>query len=346
MTTLRKRLVTDPEGAAGDPAMPWLGRALDPLEAGHELAAACPALRDRPPPASISIMRYRPGRRCLIRYRFPDGRGDVIGKATLKGVHRRSLAVQTHLFANGFAATAADGIAVPEPLGAVPALGLWLQRAVGGRPLQAMLRHTEATAAAARAGEALAKLHRSPPAPGRPWSIADELAVLEARLCRLADDRPDLACRAESLLAACRAAAEHLPEGAPRGIHRDFYPEQVLIDGRSLHLVDLDLYALGDPALDAGNFVAHLIEAAIREMGEATALDPLRRSFLSRFLALSPAVDPRAVAIYTLLSLARLVQISTTIAGRDHATLDLLAAAEAMGDAAPLKRPASGRATS
>ena len=33
-------------------------------------------------------------------------------------------------------------------------------------------------------------------------------------------------------------------------IHRDFYPDQVLVDGARVYLLDLDLYSLGEPPLD------------------------------------------------------------------------------------------------
>jgi aminoglycoside phosphotransferase (APT) family kinase protein len=45
-------------------------------------------------------------------------------------------------------------------------------------------------------------------------------------------------------------------ETAP--VHRDFYDKQVLIGEKRVTLVDVDTLAWGDPALDLGNFLAHL----------------------------------------------------------------------------------------
>ncbi len=311
----------------GDPALPTLPAAVDPVVAGDAFAAACPALAHRPPIAGIAVLRYRPGRRCLLRYRFADGTSAIIGKLTAKGVHKRGLAVQRRLRLAGFDDAAADGIAVPEPLGAVPALGLWLQREVPGRPLQACLEEHAAARHCARAAMALVKLHRQPAgAEARAWTIADELAVLDARLLELAASRAELGQTLATLRARCHAAAARLPAAPPCGIHRDFYPEQLIVDGDRLHLVDLDLYSRGDPALDAGNFIAHLLEAAIRGRGDATAHAPLVTAFRDRFLALSPATSPAAVAIHTLLSLARLAQISTRVPGRGQTTQAILEA--------------------
>ena len=70
------------------------------------------------------------------------------------------------------------------------------------------------------------------------------------------------------LLARCRKLAGGLPALAPRALQRDFYPDQVIVGPGGLALVDLDLFAEGDAALDAGNFVAHLSEWALRERGD------------------------------------------------------------------------------
>src|SRR4030067_3421814 len=40
--------------------------------------------------------------------------------------------------------------------------------------------------------------------------------------------------------------------------HRDFHDKQILKNGRYLYILDWDLSCLADPALDLGNFLAHL----------------------------------------------------------------------------------------
>jgi hypothetical protein len=319
-----------PDIVKADAAMPTLRAALDPFLARRAFARDCPALAHEPPIAAIRILRYRPGRRCLLRYGFADGTPAVIGKVTAKGVHRRGLAVQQRLRRAGFDGSAHDRIAVPEPLGAVPSLGLWLQCEVPGRPLQDCLDEPWATSACERAATTLVKLHRVPPEPEtRAWTIADELALLDERLGRLAACRTDLGPAVEALRRGCHAAAARLPKTTPRGIHRDYYPEQLVVDGALVHLVDLDLYSLGDPALDAGNFIAHLTEAAIRTRGDRAAYAPLVAAFRDRFLAESPGTAASSVAIYTLLSLARLAEISTRMADRRRTTRAILEACAA-----------------
>ncbi len=95
------------------------------------------------------------------------------------------------------------------------------------------------------------------------------------------------------------------------GIHRDFYADQVIAADARLTLVDLDLYAAGDPALDVGNFLAHLMEQSLRERGDPEALHDREEALRGRFLELAPDVSRAAVEAYTTLSLARHVFLST-----------------------------------
>ncbi|GMQ80383.1 MAG: hypothetical protein BMS9Abin04_365 [Planctomycetia bacterium] len=157
---------------------------------------------------------------------------------------------------------------------------------------------------------------------------ADELAILQQRLPAVAQSHPRLRKRIARLLEACTQLAGELPVAASCGIHRDFYPDQVLVDGQRLYLVDFDLYCRGDPALDAGNFAGHLIELGLRRFGDPNRLRPVERAFVERFLALSPDTAPAAVDIYTTLTLARHVSLSTQFHSRRHLTERLLGICE------------------
>ncbi|MBD3334077.1 MAG: phosphotransferase, partial [Candidatus Eisenbacteria bacterium] len=46
--------------------------------------------------------------------------------------------------------------------------------------------------------------------------------------------------------------------GPPCLIHRDLYPEQILVDDGRPGFIDLDELAAGEAELDLGNFIAHL----------------------------------------------------------------------------------------
>jgi thiamine kinase-like enzyme len=120
-------------------------------------------------------------------------------------------------------------------------------------------------------------------------------------------------------------------------IHRDFYPDQVLVDRDRLWLVDLDLCCQGDPALDIGNFIAHITEQSLRETGDPIAMDTQASAFREAYLqAAATAIDRqrdesslhRAIELYTVLSLVRHIHISTRIRDRHHLTETLLTLCE------------------
>jgi aminoglycoside phosphotransferase (APT) family kinase protein len=62
----------------------------------------------------------------------------------------------------------------------------------------------------------------------------------------------------QSAAAAARRLAS-LPPVVPVPIHRDLHDKQVLVEpGGGIGVLDFDTLALGDPALDLGNLLAHL----------------------------------------------------------------------------------------
>lgn len=114
-------------------------------------------------------------------------------------------------------------------------------------------------------------------------------------------------------------------------LHRDFYQDQILErNGRpgDMVLLDLDLLCQGHAALDAGNYLAHIIEFAIRHYGSIHALQQHQDAFLSTFLTYSATANKQSVDIYTTLSLARHIYLSTQFADRKHTTETLLALCE------------------
>jgi len=151
-------------------------------------------------------------------------------------------------------------------------------------------------------------------------------AVLVAHLTH-AD--PEWSARLAKILSACEALAAATPASTACGIHRDFYPSQVIVDGHRLWLLDFDLYCLGDPALDAGNFIGHVTEKALRELGHAKALEDFERVLEDSFLELSGQHTRAAVHTYAVLTLARHIFLSTRFTERAHLTEKLIELCEA-----------------
>lgn len=310
-----------------DPRIPSLQRALDPARARPALAALLG--RDLRLEA-VTVVRHKPGRRCLIAYTL-DGGGVVLGKVRARGLDARSYRAQRALWEAGFHDASQDGVSVAEPLGLVPALAMWCQRVVPGRPLEAELPGPGGEALCGRVACAVHKLHGSALRPERAHTVEDELRTLEGRLADLASERPALRPRLRRLLNACRRLAADLPLATPRPLHRDFYQDQLLVDGDRLTLLDFDLCAWGDPALDVGNFAGHLTELALRTRGDEVALAEQEAALVEGYLAkvgANPKRVERAIDVYKTLTLARHIALSRRFPARTHTTEALLALCE------------------
>jgi aminoglycoside phosphotransferase (APT) family kinase protein len=70
---------------------------------------------------------------------------------------------------------------------------------------------------------------------------------------------PGEACAAERLAEALIGSAEASEPAEEWVVHGDLYESQVLVDGETLGLIDLDDLGPGDPLLDGANFSAHLL---------------------------------------------------------------------------------------
>lgn len=281
----------------------------------------------------LQLRRHKRGRRALIEYGLEVHRARGLEPVTLlakmrrRGVDADNLRCLRELhnsWANHPSREQDDLIAIPEVHGAIPEFGMTLQRRVPGVPLGELLSKHEGALAARRAADAICKLHRSNLNPERIHTVDDELKILTSRFAALASDRPKWRGRLSRLHRACREAAAILPVGAPSPIHRDFYHDQLLLDGSRVWLLDLDLLCLGDPWLDAGNFVGHLLEWSVRSPAERPALENAAAAFTERFVESVGRNRRDALEIYTTLTLARHVSISAQFPDRAFWTGEIL----------------------
>ena len=319
-------VVYDAPALASDPTWAFLRDALDPRAAPRHLApslaradATEAILRE------IRVSRHKPGRRCIVEYAFETSGAPhglvILGKSRIKGLAANGHFALESLWDAGFRPSRSP-VCVPQPLGAIPAWRMTLQRKVKGDPASAGLAGPDGAAIAARAAEAIHLLHTKGIAPIRAHTVGDELRILRERLSQLVELFGP--ARIQALLYNCVRIAAQLPRCRPRPVHRDFYPAHVLVDGERLWLIDLDLYSAGDPALDAGNFLAHMIEERLRREGTADGLSDTESAFESRYAQLAESHVVPAIRIYTTLSLTRHVHLSTQYPERLHTTEALL----------------------
>ena len=318
-------VVADPFGVRADARMPFLAAALDPEGARLHLQSAL-SLRfnlEWLQLHEIRVTRYKPEKRCLMEYeadlKLRNGsiqHISLVGKARAKGLNEKSYHALKSFREAGLTEQAVDGIAVPEPMGTIPDFHMYLQRKAPGIAATHLLLQVTGLGLAGRIAEAIHKLHCAEVPTLRRHTIREELSILEKRLNQLSETAPQWKTRITHLFQSCCEIAASIPEPKYCGIHRDFYPDQVLVEGNHLYLLDFDMYCEGDPALDAGNFLGHLSEESLRTYGDPDLLQDCKEAFRSRFLQLSGASSSNAIRVYEELTLARLVSLSAQFPDR------------------------------
>ncbi|WP_298288592.1 aminoglycoside phosphotransferase family protein [Novosphingobium sp.] len=297
-----------------DPAMPSLEAALSPQAAAAAFARAgldCTVAQAR-------SVRHKPARRCLIAYDLVDNNGRTIralGKMRAKGADRRSFDLHQDLRGHD--------IAVPRPVLFVPELGMWLQEVVPGRSFDPAAMPPDMVA------KAISRFHKAPLRPHRQHRLGDELSILGTRLSALAARHPDLAARIERLSREAHRRVAGSGSGPLHLIHRDFYQDHLILSGDELYLIDLDQCCLGDPAIDIGNFTAHLIELGLRQHGDAGRFRHWQQAFVANCCELNPALDRARVSMCEWLTLIRLVEIADRMPERRSTMMPLLELCEA-----------------
>jgi hypothetical protein len=206
---------------------------------------------------------------------------------------------------------------------------MWLQQKVPGTISSKMLMGADGIALARRIADAIHKLHRAGVPAERTHTMADELQILHECLSRVTRARPEWSSRIKRILGASDKLGASTPAPRACGIHRDFYPAQVLVHKRWLYLLDFDLYCLGDPGLDVGNFIGHMTEESLRTFGDPSALKAQEQALEERFIELSGEAVRPAVHAYTTLTLVRHICLSTQFPERSAFTERLMQLSEA-----------------
>ncbi len=329
-----KIFVSDRFGAVADSEMPTLALALDPVETKREFKRRLPRLSGASGTLrlkAIRVVRYKPGKRCVVEYDvrvqrpgLPPEAVTLIGKIRRRRSGKGGYRLLERIWKAGFDSASADGISVPEPIGFIPRFQMWLQRKVAGETATRRLAAPDGVELARQIAAASHKLHQASIPAERRHGMADELRILGECLAKVAELRPSWSTRLERVLAACDHLGARVPAPRLRGIHRDFYPAQVVVNGARIYLIDFDLYCAGDPALDIGNFIGHMTEQSLRELGDARAMTEQERALEERFVELSGDQCRPAIEAYATLTLVRHVYLSTQTAERQKFTEALM----------------------
>ena len=106
--------------------------------------------------------------------------------------------------------------------------------------------------------------------------------------------------------------ANVLPPAGPTALlHRDFYYSQVLIWKNDVTIIDIDLLAEGDPAIDVANFSAHMDYLGLEQQCDFSAYTAERRRFKEAYEAATTvnATFWQRVLFYEKATLFRLLRV-------------------------------------
>jgi Phosphotransferase enzyme family len=208
-----------------------------------------------------------------------------------------------------------DGVRVPEVTAADSDHGTMDCRALPGRMLHDILADptrttAEVTAAGRAVGLAVARLHACPPPSTlRTHDATDELVVTR-RWLRQASDH-GLLDGAGRVVRQRLEDAKRLLADAPcetAFLHRDLHDKQVVVDdGGVVGVLDLDLAATGEPALDLANLLVHLELRSLQGLCSAARARACAEAVVDGY---APGLDTgRRVPAYALTTWLRLAAV-------------------------------------
>jgi hypothetical protein len=271
-----------------DTALPAMPSLTDPSLSRALLEGAIRATRGDLADIQIAgctptVMRYREGRRCTIRYEleyaidvrqdhWPDG---MIAKVYEGDEGRGTFAAMTALWASPLRESSTVRIA--EPLAFIPEQSVMVQGLVPGD--RSMKEHVktaftgglaagvEALASPVRkAGRGLGELHTSKALVGPVVTWEQQVAAVRHAGDELATVVPALVDAMEPLVAKLEALGEAESAGALVPTHRSFRPAQILLDHDDIAFIDFDGFVQAEAGLDLALFRTTLCDLSLRAL--------------------------------------------------------------------------------
>ncbi|MFN8058311.1 MAG: phosphotransferase [Vicinamibacterales bacterium] len=242
------------------------------------------------PEAPCRVMRYRPGKRCTLRFDGPGGPtfvkvfADDSGAVLQEDARRLWRAARAGRL----------GFEMPEPLGWDATRRALSQKAVPGSPLLTRLGAATGGELAEAMGRALATLVRAGATPSLRFDADVQRARSRRYLAEIASRVPAAAAAADAFLARLDTAHAALEPRPLVPIHGAPHVNQWLLDGDRLGLVDFDRFSMGDPELDVATFLGELDF----EDGFESRLDEVSGRFTEGYESVAWPLDRARLRLY------------------------------------------------
>jgi hypothetical protein len=286
-------------------ALPILPQLTDPEESRalleQSISAGAPAYRDiRIQECQPTVLNYKPGSRCTIRYdlRYADADTSKGWPTTaIAKVYRGDKGEQAY---GGMMAlwrsplSSSQVVDIAEPLAYIPEHKLLVQATLDEEQtleelLRATLRNGDSAAQRRLEGfvrataAGLAELHLSGARATENLTWDDRITTIPEAIERIAAVAPDVAESVQPLFERLQLLAATYPADPLVPSHGTFDSDQVLIAQQRISFIDFDSFCMAEPALDVGHFRAAIMDSGMKLIDDATLHDPAaRRAYLDR----------------------------------------------------------------
>jgi Ser/Thr protein kinase RdoA (MazF antagonist) len=159
----------------------------------------------------------------------------------------------------------------------------------------------------------LVKLHTSG-VTGRRWYTFDRhLHTLAHWQRRVVDVYPEATSPLAAVLRRIEAGGRALSGWEPAPTHRDFSPDNVVVDGSQLSALDFDEFCQYDPLFDVAHFVAHLRLLGLTSSGPVQRFDALATRFQMAYEEQAKEYSAARVRLYEAITYLKLAHIIACI---------------------------------
>src|SRR5262245_47164295 len=299
-SALMPRWISLGSSPAADPALTSLATLTDACAMSRVLRTALTCCEDGAvlSGVAIDVLRYKPERKCVLRYDLEWSGGDSLPWLVYaKAVPRSELGRASEMLAALRASPAVRGFDLPEPLGVLSELGAELYSHVPGSALSTFCEASDFAPMCRRVGRALRELQAAHVAAApRPGTDA-QLECLERAAAELSLLLPSARVEIERLWYDLGARLAAAAVGPLSIVHGDFHGDSVLVHAGGLGLVDLEDCAWDVPQKDVGSMWAHLLWLSLKGGRPPQPLEQARRAFLEGYFEDSGGGDRETAAV-------------------------------------------------
>lgn len=276
-------------GFPNDPKLPGVEMIAGP--AGLlPLVPRIPALaRLAPVRCESAVVKYVPGKRLVMRHKLTagDGRRHLVYSKTYAHDNGGAiLAVMRHLWEHG--KTDPMALTCPQPLAYLDDARTLVLGALPGTGAVAELHGEGARAAMEQTGRGLASVHASGVRGLEPWGEAHEFENLLKATDTLQRYDAGLAPAVTRIRALAQAGLAAAGASQLVPIHGAFRFTQLLAYRGRLALIDFDGFRSGNPACDAGSFIAHLYYLHAKDELPLATVREAATAFASSYRSVHP----------------------------------------------------------